>query len=95
MMNIEWLKAGVFFGSMLYAVVGVVVFWLCFVVVDKLTPYDLWAEIIEKKNVALAIVVGSMCIAIGLIVSAAVHRSMRQQRRRKSSCHRRTTIIQS
>ena len=58
---------------MLFALMGVLVFWICFVVIDKLTPYDLWAEIIEKKNVALAIVVGSMCIAIGLIVSAAVH----------------------
>ena len=37
-------------------------------IVDKLTPYDLWAEIVEKKNVALAIVVGSMCIAIGLMI---------------------------
>ncbi len=73
MMGIEWLRPGVFFGSMLYALVGVFVFWLCFVIIDKLTPYDLWAEIIEKKNVALAIVVGAMCIAIGLIVSAAVH----------------------
>jgi putative membrane protein len=73
MMGIEWLKPGVFFGSMLYALLGVAVFWLCFVVIDKLTPYDLWAEIIEKKNMALAIVVGAMCIAIGLIVSAAVH----------------------
>ena len=45
----------------------------CFVIVDKLTPYDLWDEIVEKKNVALAIVVGAMCIAIGLIVAAAVH----------------------
>jgi uncharacterized membrane protein YjfL (UPF0719 family) len=43
------------------------------VIIDKLTPYDLWGEIIEKKNVALAIVVGSMCIAIAMIVSAAVH----------------------
>jgi putative membrane protein len=73
MMGLDWLKPAVFFGSMLYALLGVVVFWVCFVVVDKLTPYDLWAEIIEKKNVALAIVVGAMCIAIGLIVSAAVH----------------------
>ena len=72
-MTIEWLKPAVFFGSILFALIGVGVFWLCFVIVDKLTPYDLWAEIIEKKNVALAIVVGSMCIAIGLIVAAAVH----------------------
>ena len=72
-MGFEWLKPGVFFGSMLYAVMGVLVFWVCFVIVDKVTPYDLWGEIVEKKNVALAIVVGAMCIAIGLIVSAAVH----------------------
>jgi len=73
MMGIEWFKPGVFFGSMLFALMGVVVFWLCFVIIDKLTPYDLWNEIVEKKNVALAIVVGAMCIAIGLIVAASVH----------------------
>ena len=73
MMGMEWLKPAAFFGSMLYALIGVAIFWICFVIVDKLTPYDLWAEICEKKNVALAIVVGAMCIAIGLIVSAAVH----------------------
>ena len=73
MMGIEWLKPGVFFGSILYALVGVLVFWICFVIIDKLTPYRLWDEIIEKKNLALAIVVASMCISIGLIVSAAIH----------------------
>ena len=73
MMGLEWLKPAAVFGSILYALIGVVVFWLSFVVIDKLTPYDLWDEIVEKKNVALAIVVGAMCIAIGLIVAAAVH----------------------
>jgi uncharacterized membrane protein YjfL (UPF0719 family) len=73
MMGIEWLKPGIFVGSALFALLGVAVFWLCFVIIDRLTPYSLWDEIVEKKNVALAIVVGSMCIAIGLIVAAAVH----------------------
>jgi putative membrane protein len=73
MMGIEWLRPGVFVGSALFALLGVAVFWLCFVIIDRLTPYDLWAEIIEKKNVALAIVVGATCIAIGLIVAASVH----------------------
>ncbi|MCA3240744.1 MAG: DUF350 domain-containing protein [Rubrivivax sp.] len=73
MMGIEWLRPGVFFGSIMFALIGVVIFWICFVIIDKLTPYDLWAEIVEKKNMALAIVVAAMCIAIGLIVSAAVH----------------------
>jgi putative membrane protein len=73
MMGLEWLKPAALFGSLLYALLGVLIFWISFVIIDKLTPYDLWGEIVEKKNVALAIVVGAMCIAIGLIVSAAVH----------------------
>ena len=73
MMGYEWLKPGVLLGSVLYAVIGVVVLWLSFVAIDKLTPYKLWEEICDKKNVALAIVVAAMFIAIGQIVAAAIH----------------------
>ena len=72
-MALDWLKPDVIVGSILYALIGVFVFGISFLIIDKLTPYHLWNEIVEKKNVALAIVVGSMCIAIGLIVAAAVH----------------------
>jgi putative membrane protein len=73
MIGFEWLKPAAVFGSLLYALIGVAVFWVSFLIVDKLTPYDLWNEIVEKKNVALAIVVGATAIAIGQIVAAAVH----------------------
>jgi putative membrane protein len=73
MMGIEWFRPGVLLGTAVFALIGVLVFWICFLIVDKLTPYDLWAELVEKQNVALAIVVGAMCLAIGLIVAAAVH----------------------
>jgi uncharacterized membrane protein YjfL (UPF0719 family) len=73
MMGFEWLKPAIVLGSILYAVIGVVVLWISFVVIDKMTPYDLWDEIVGKKNVALAIVVGAMFIAIGQIVAAAIH----------------------
>jgi uncharacterized membrane protein YjfL (UPF0719 family) len=69
----EWLKPAVIIGSVLYAVIGIGVLGIFFVILDKLTPYHLWTEIVDKKNVALAIVLGSMCIAVGLIVAAAVH----------------------
>jgi uncharacterized membrane protein YjfL (UPF0719 family) len=69
----EWLRPDVIGGSILYAVIGVAVLWLSFLVIDKITPYDLWKEIVEDKNIALAIVVGAMFIAIGLIVAAAIH----------------------
>ena len=73
MVVLDWLKPAVIFGSIFYAFIGVLILWVCFVVFDKITPYRLWDELVDKKNVALAIVVGSMCIAIGLIVAAAVH----------------------
>ncbi|MFN9476305.1 DUF350 domain-containing protein [Acidovorax sp.] len=73
MMGIEWLKPAAFLGSILYALIGVVIFWLCFVIVDKITPYDLWGEIVEKQNVALGVVVAAMCLGISLIVAAAIH----------------------
>ena len=43
----------------------VLVFLVCFGIVDKLTPYRLWNQIVDEKNVALAIVVGSIAISIG------------------------------
>lgn len=72
-MVIEWLKPGAVFGSILYALIGVAVFWVSFIIIDKVTPYDLWGEIVEKHNVALAIVVGAMSLGICIIVAAAVH----------------------
>jgi putative membrane protein len=73
MFGLEWFKPAVFFGSILFALVGVLVFFICFIVVDKLTPHDLWGEIVEKRNMALAIVVAAVCLSIGLIVAAAIH----------------------
>lgn len=68
----EWLKPSALFASLLYSVLGVLFFWVSFVVIDKLTPYDLWREICEKKNVALSIVVAAMCLGISIIVAAAI-----------------------
>jgi uncharacterized membrane protein YjfL (UPF0719 family) len=72
-MDFDLLKPGVMLASIIYAVIGVVVLWVSFVVIDKLTPYKLWEEIVENKNLALAVVVGAMFIAIGQIVAAAIH----------------------
>ena len=72
MMGIEWLRPAAFLGSMLYALIGVVIFWVCFVIIDKITPVDMWNEIVEKQNLALGVVVAAMCLGISLIVAAAI-----------------------
>jgi putative membrane protein len=59
--------------SLVYSIIGVAVFWISFIVIDKITPYHLWKEIIEKRNTALAFVVGAMCLGIAIIVAASIH----------------------
>jgi uncharacterized membrane protein YjfL (UPF0719 family) len=72
-MNTDWFNPTAFIGSILYALIGVVSFWLCFLLIDKITPTDLWAEIVEKQNRALALIVAAMCLGISIIVAAAIH----------------------
>lgn len=72
-MGFESLKPGLLLGSVVYALLGVVIFWLCFIIIDKLTPYNLWEEIVEKQNKALGMVVAAMSLGICIIVAAAVH----------------------
>jgi uncharacterized membrane protein YjfL (UPF0719 family) len=67
------IKPAAVIASLVFALMGVAVFWLCFVIIDKITPYDLWAEIVEKQNVALALVVAAMSLGICIIVAAAIH----------------------
>ena len=69
----DWFKPMIFFNSIAFAFIGVVVFWISFLLIDKITPYSLWDEIVEKKNTALAMVVAAMCLGISIIVAAAIH----------------------
>lgn len=69
----EFFDPKILFNSLMYSVLGVAVFWASFVIIDKMTPYDLWGELVEKKNLALAIVVGAMCLGIAVIVASAIH----------------------
>lgn len=59
--------------ALVFAFVGIVIFVLSFVIIDKSTPYHLWKEIVQEHNTALAILVGAMSIGICIIIAAAVH----------------------
>lgn len=64
---------GYLLNAIVYATLGIVIFSLAFIVIDKMTPYDLWREICENRNTALAIMVGAMSIGVCIIIAAAVH----------------------
>ena len=59
--------------SLVYSFIGIIVLVICFVVIEKLAPQNLWLEIIEKRNMALAIMAAALMIAIAIIISSAIH----------------------
>lgn len=67
MINVQSLIAVV-----MYSVLGCISFAIAFKVLDLLTPNDLWHEILEEHNNALAIVVGAISIGLSIIIAAAI-----------------------
>ena len=56
-----------------WAVLGVVLFVAAFALVDRLTPGSLWKELIEERNIALAVLMGFLALGLSVIIAAAVH----------------------
>jgi putative membrane protein len=56
-----------------FATLGIAVFAVAAGILLKLTPLKLWHELVEERNVAVAIFAGAAAIGICLIVAAAMH----------------------
>jgi uncharacterized membrane protein YjfL (UPF0719 family) len=64
---------GYILNALIYAVLGILIFVGAFALLDKLTPYALWKEIVEDHNVALAVLIGAMSLGMCVIIAAAIH----------------------
>ncbi|MBF0493365.1 MAG: DUF350 domain-containing protein [Deltaproteobacteria bacterium] len=56
----------------IFSILGLLLFTISFIIFDKATPFDLWRELVEKNNIALAIVVGAIALGLCFIISAAM-----------------------
>lgn len=59
--------------ALVFSAIGIIVLAISFVVFDKITPGNLWKEIVEEKNVALAITTAAMTLAMAQIIASAIH----------------------
>ena len=59
--------------TLIFSLMGIVLFALAFWIIVKVTPFSIRKEIEDDQNTALAIVIASVIIGIALIVAAAVH----------------------
>jgi uncharacterized membrane protein YjfL (UPF0719 family) len=60
--------------SVVFSFVGIGILVVAFVLVELLTPrHNLRREILENKNVALAVLAGFFMLAVAIIVASAIH----------------------
>lgn len=69
-MEINWTPI---INSALFSFLGMAILLSGYFILEKLTPEKTWKEIVDNKNVALAIIFGAFIIGISLIISAAIH----------------------
>ncbi len=60
--------------AVIFSGIGLAVYIIGFIVFDRLTPQvHFWREMVENKNIAIAIFMGSIVLGIAMIISAAIH----------------------
>jgi putative membrane protein len=63
--DLEW--------SLVFSLLGVLIFAIAFWLIIKVTPFSIRKEIEEDQNIALAIIIAAMIFGIALIIAAAIH----------------------
>ena len=59
--------------SVVYSFIGVFILIVSFYIIEKITPENLWKEIIQNKNQAVAIMAAAYILAIAIIIASAIH----------------------
>ena len=59
--------------TIVFVLLGLLVFALTFLVIAKATPFSVRQELETDHNVALAIVIASVILGTAIIIAAAIH----------------------
>ncbi len=60
--------------SVLFSFLGVFILLLCFLLVEILTPkHNIRKEILDNKNMALAVLAGCFMLSVAIIIASAIH----------------------
>lgn len=58
--------------TILYAIIGMVIFTAGFVIISRILPFSVRKEIEEDQNTALGIILGAIVIGLSIIIAAAI-----------------------
>ncbi|WGL58914.1 DUF350 domain-containing protein [Pigmentibacter sp. JX0631] len=70
---LDYINLKYIISAVVFSLLGVIILAIAFYIFDKLTPGNLWHEIVVNKNIALAITTAAMTLAIAQIIASAIH----------------------
>ena len=65
-------QGGHMLASVIYALLGVGIFAVAFLIMEKIAPFSLKKELAEDDNVAVGVLLGSVVIGLSIIIAAAI-----------------------
>ena len=72
-MDFNWLGMGRdLILSLVYSMMGIVMFAFAFLLIKLVTPFSLRKEIEEDQNTALSILIGSVILGISIVIASAI-----------------------
>ncbi len=72
-MNVFWeTQQGHMIASVVYSLIGVAIFAIAFLIMERIAPFSLKKELAEDDNIAVGILLGSVVIGLSIIISSAI-----------------------
>ncbi|RYD99316.1 MAG: DUF350 domain-containing protein [Sphingobacteriales bacterium] len=60
--------------SLMFAGIGIVALIVAFIIIELVTPkHNLFREVFEKQNKAVALLVGFFLLSLAIIIAASIH----------------------
>ncbi len=69
----EYINLTALLNSLVFSLLGIIILLIGYIILEKLTPEKTWREIVQNKNVALAIIFGAFILGISFIIGMAIH----------------------
>lgn len=58
--------------SVVYSLIGVAIFAIAFLLMERIAPFSLRKELAEDDNVAVGVLLGSVVIGLSIIIASAI-----------------------
>lgn len=62
-----------FLNAVIFTVLGLIAFGIAASIFIKAAPFDLWKQLVEERNVAVALVAAAVALGLAWIIAATMH----------------------